>query len=97
MYLDGVTNYLIDFSFTDDEIKFKNKSSLNSESQDKEIVIPFNKDLGNIESRLADVEDIDSTIKNIHNNNPYVGLDPLHIVSPNQTNLPGNIGDGTFF
>jgi hypothetical protein len=54
-------------------------------------------DLGNIESRLVDVEDIVPTINNIHNNNPYVGLDPLHIVSPNQTNLPGNNSDGTFF
>jgi hypothetical protein len=89
----GVT----EFSFNDDEIKFKNTGNYNPETYNKEIIIPYDTDLGNIESRLSDVEDIDSIISNIHSSNPYVGLDPPRIVSPQQTNLSGNIGDGTFF
>jgi hypothetical protein len=89
MYLGGGTCYAIEFSFTLNEIKFKNTSSLNPETHNKEIVIRFGMDVGNIESRLVDVEDIESTINNIHNNNPYVGLDLLHVLSPTQTNLPG--------
>jgi hypothetical protein len=97
MYLNGSVNYLIDFSFTEDDITFRNKSDLKNTTKDKEIVIPFDIDLGNIESRLKDVEDIKSTVNNIHTNNPYVGLDPQHVVSINQTNIPGNNDDTTFF
>jgi hypothetical protein len=83
MYLGGGASYAIEFSFTLNEIIFKITSNLNLETYNKEIDIPFDMDLGNLESRLADVEDIDSTINNIHNDNPYVGLDPLHVVLPN--------------
>jgi hypothetical protein len=97
MNLIGSVNNLIDFSFTEDDITFRNKSNLKDATKDKEIVISFDIDLGNIESRLINVENIKSTINNIHSNNPYVGLDPLHVVLINVTVIPGNNDDTTFF
>jgi hypothetical protein len=96
-YLDGYDGYKLQFFFTTDDITFKNFSGRNPETRDKEIVIPFDIHLGNIESRLKDVEDIDSTINNIHSNNPYVGLNPLHVIPINETVIPGNNDDTTFF
>jgi hypothetical protein len=87
-YLDGYDGYKLQFFFTADDITFKNFSSRNPKTKDKEIVTPFDIDLENIESRLKDVENIKSTINNIHSNNPFVGLDPLHVVQINQTNIP---------
>jgi hypothetical protein len=47
MYLDGQDKYGIDFSFTENEVKFKNTSSLNPATKDKEITIPYGTDLTN--------------------------------------------------
>jgi hypothetical protein len=96
-YLDGYDGYKLQFFFTADDITFKNFSGRNPETRDKEIVIPFDIDLINLERRLKDVENAEISISDIHSNNPYVGLDPLHIVSVNQTNIPGNNDDTTFF
>jgi hypothetical protein len=63
----------------------------------KRIIIPFDINLADLESRVKDVEKIESTINNIHSNNPYVGLNPLHVVPINQTNILGNNDDTTFF
>jgi hypothetical protein len=97
MYLDCISKYFINFSFTDDDITFKNTSNLNPETLGKEIVIPFGIDLTDLEERLTIIENAEISISEIHSNNPYVGLDPLHIVSVNQTNIPGNNDDTTFF
>jgi hypothetical protein len=56
MFLDGSTKYKIDFSFTENEIKFKNTSSLNPTTKDKEVIIPFSTDLTNLETRLTTLE-----------------------------------------
>jgi hypothetical protein len=97
MYLNGSANHLIDFSFIEDEIIFQNKSNLKDVTKDAEIIILFGIDLTDLEKRLTIIENAEISIGDIHSNNPYVGLDPLHIVSVNQTNIPGNNDDTTFF
>jgi hypothetical protein len=78
MYLNYSSNNIINLSFPENEIIFKNKSNLNSETLDKEIIIPFNTYPTDLEERLINLEDAEITIKNICSNNPCVGLDPLN-------------------
>jgi hypothetical protein len=56
MYLSGTSNYLIDFSFMENEIIFKNFSGRNPETGDKEIIIPFGTDLTDLEEILTIIE-----------------------------------------
>jgi hypothetical protein len=88
MYLDFSTKYLIDFSFTENEITFENSSNLNPATQNKEIIIPFHTDLRGLEERLADIEDAEISISYIHSHNTYVGQDPLHEVRLDKINFP---------
>jgi hypothetical protein len=70
---------------------------MNQKTKDTEIIIPLDTDLTDLEERLTIIEDAEINIGDIHSNNLYVGLDPLHEVFLNQTNLPGNNNDKIFF
>jgi hypothetical protein len=75
MFLDGSTKYNIDFSFTENEVKFKNISSLNPTTKDKEITVPYGTDLTNYNKTTFR----QSLIEKFIVNNPNYGLDQLTV------------------
>jgi hypothetical protein len=56
MNVSNGTNYNINFSFTEDEIIFKNTSNIIPAKQNKKIIIPFDTDLTNIGTDLTNLE-----------------------------------------
>jgi hypothetical protein len=63
MFLDGMDKS-IDFSCTENEVKFKNTSSLNPTTKDKEITIPYGTDLTNLGTDITNLETRLTTLEN---------------------------------
>jgi hypothetical protein len=86
MYFGEQSKYAIDFSFTEKEIIFNNNSGINPDTKDKEIIIPFDADLTNLESRLTTLESVSEeglTIEKIKEINPYLGIDEYYTLDEN--------------
>jgi hypothetical protein len=60
MYLNGLTKYAIDFSFTENEIIFNNNSNLNPETKNIKIIIPYGIDLTNLPTLPINASDVTS-------------------------------------
>jgi hypothetical protein len=90
--LDGL-NKSIDFSFTENEVKFKNTSELNPTTKDKEVIIPYGTDLTNYNKATFRQSIIDYTLINNPNGNLFQTITSNEKFS---TTIKTTVGENVF-